>query len=238
MVVSGKLKVEKGGKNRIATVLFADIRGFTAICEHMPAAEVLQMLNEYFELMVEAAFRYEGTVDKFVGDQIMVVWGAPVIHPDDPIRAVRAAIEMQKAVNRYSAARRKKGQAEIRIGIGINTGELVAGYIGSTQTMSYSVIGDEVNTASRLCAAAGAGEILLAENTFLQAARALRSDQTGARAGQRQVEAGRSLPAPRRKERAFTLRKVRPGRDLSSADKPHRRTDWLLLPRTSELREL
>ncbi len=168
MVVSGKLKVEKGGKNRIATVLFADIRGFTAICEHMPAAEVLQMLNEYFELTVEAAFRYEGTVDKFVGDQIMVVWGAPVIHPDDPIRAVRAAIEMQKAVNRYSAAQRKKGQAEIRIGIGINTGELVAGYIGSTQTMSYSVIGDEVNTASRLCAAAGAGEILLAENTFLQ----------------------------------------------------------------------
>jgi adenylate cyclase len=168
MVVSGKLKVEKGGKNRIATVLFADIRGFTAICEHMPAAEVLQMLNEYFELMVEAAFRYEGTIDKFVGDQIMVVWGAPVIHPDDPIRALRAALEMQKAINQYSTARRKKGQAEIKIGIGINTGELVAGYIGSTQTMSYSVIGDEVNTASRLCAAAGAGDILLAENTFLQ----------------------------------------------------------------------
>lgn len=156
----------KGGKSRIASVLFADIRGFTAICEHLPAAEVLQMLNEFFELMVDAAFRYEGTVDKFVGDQIMVV-GAPVIHRDDPVRAVRAALEMQKAVAAYSAARRNKGQPEIRIGVGINTGELVAGYIGSTQTMSYSVIGDEVNTASRLCAAAGPGEILLSENTFL-----------------------------------------------------------------------
>ena len=169
MVVSGKLKVEKGGQNRTATVLFADIRGFTTICEHMPAADVLQMLNEYFELLVEAAFRYEGTVDKFVGDQIMVVWGAPVSHPDDPIRAVRAALDMQKAVAAYSIARRSKGQPEIKIGIGINTGELVAGYIGSTQTMSYSVIGDEVNTASRLCAAAGAGEILLSENTFVRA---------------------------------------------------------------------
>ncbi|MGV8073238.1 MAG: adenylate/guanylate cyclase domain-containing protein [Syntrophobacteraceae bacterium] len=166
MVVSGKLKVEKGGQSRVATVLFADIRGFTALCEDMPAAEVLQMLNEFFELMVEAAFRYEGTVDKFVGDQIMVVWGAPVTHPDDAVRAARAAIEMQKAVDVYSDVRRSRGQAEIKIGIGINSGELVAGYIGSTQTMSYSVVGDEVNTASRLCSAAGAGDILVSENTF------------------------------------------------------------------------
>lgn len=167
MVVSGKLKVEKGGQNRVATVLFADIRGFTSLCEHMPAAEVLQMLNEYFELMVEAAFHYEGTVDKFVGDQIMVVWGAPVTHADDPIRAVQAAIEMREAAEAYSSVRRSRGEREIKIGIGLNTGELVAGYIGSSQTMSYSVIGDEVNTASRLCAAAGAGEILLSEHTFL-----------------------------------------------------------------------
>ena len=177
MVVSGKLKVEKGGQNRIATVLFADIRGFTTICEHMPAAEVLQMLNEYFELLVAAAFRYEGTVDKFVGDQIMVVWGAPVSHPDDPIRAVRAALAMQQAVAAYNAARSRAGQPEIKIGIGINTGELVAGYIGSTQTMSYSVIGDEVNTASRLCAAAGAGDILLAENTFVRVGRHFEVDK-------------------------------------------------------------
>ena len=158
----------KGRTNRTATVLFADIRGFTAMCEDIPADEVLQMLNEHFELMVEAAFRHEGTVDKFVGDQIMVVWGAPVTHPDDPLRAVRASLEMQRAVHDYNAMRKTKRQPEIRIGIGINTGDLVAGYIGSDQTMSYSVIGDEVNTASRLCSAAGAGDILISENTYNQ----------------------------------------------------------------------
>jgi adenylate cyclase len=168
LVVSGKLKVEKGGQIRTATVLFADIRGFTAMCEDIPADEVLQMLNEHFELMVEAAFRHEGTVDKFVGDQIMVVWGAPIAHSDDPLRAVRASLEMQRAVHDYNATRKTKGQPEIRIGIGINTGDLVAGYIGSDQTMSYSVIGDEVNTASRLCSAAQAGDILISENTYSQ----------------------------------------------------------------------
>jgi adenylate cyclase len=166
LVVSGRLRVEKGGQSHTGTVLFADIRGFTAMCENMPPAEVLEMLNEHFELLVDAAFRYEGTVDKFVGDQIMVVWGAPIAHSDDPVRAVRAALDMHKALEDYNATLRMKGRPEIKIGIGINTGDLVAGYIGSTQTMSYSVIGDEVNTASRLCSVAGAGDILISENTF------------------------------------------------------------------------
>ncbi|MEN6438885.1 MAG: adenylate/guanylate cyclase domain-containing protein [Syntrophobacter sp.] len=164
MVVSGQLKVEKGGEERIATVLFADIRGFTSMCEDMEAADVLHLLNEYFERMVEIAFKYEGTVDKFVGDMIMVVWGAPVSHPDDPARAVRAALDMQSAVGKYNAARER----EIQVGIGINTDKLVAGYIGSTRTMSYSVIGDSVNVAARLCSAAGPGEILISDNTYQQ----------------------------------------------------------------------
>jgi adenylate cyclase len=166
LVVSGRLRVEKGGQGHTATVLFADIRGFTAMCENMPPAEVLEMLNEHFELLVEAAFRYEGTVDKFVGDQIMVVWGAPIAHSDDPARAVRAALDMHRALEDYNATLRMKGRPEIKIGIGINTGELVAGYIGSNQTMSYSVIGDEVNTASRLCSVAEGGDILISQNTF------------------------------------------------------------------------
>lgn len=161
MVVSGKLKVEKGGETRIATVLFADIRGFTSMCEDIEAPQILNMLNEFFERMVEIAFAYEGTVDKFVGDMIMVVWGAPVTHSDDPVRAVRAALDMQAAVEKCSAASGR----EIRIGIGINTDELVAGYIGSTRTMSYSVIGDAVNIAARLCSAADAGQILISEQT-------------------------------------------------------------------------
>ncbi|MCE5336127.1 MAG: FHA domain-containing protein [Desulfobacteraceae bacterium] len=164
MVVSGKLKVEKGGENRTATVLFSDIRGFTSMCENMTPAEVLAMLNEHFEIMVEIAFRYEGTVDKFVGDMIMVVWGAPVAHSDDPVRALRAALEMQAALEEYN----KSAQREIRVGIGVNTDELVAGYIGSSRTMSYSVLGDAVNIASRLCSAAGPGQILISDNTYRQ----------------------------------------------------------------------
>jgi adenylate cyclase len=162
MVVSGKLKVEKGGEERVATTLFADIRGFTSMCEKMEAPEVLILLNEFFEIMVEIAFSYEGTVDKFVGDMIMVVWGAPVVHPDDPRRAVQAALDMQEALERYNMA----SKHPIRMGIGINTDRLVAGYIGSTRTMSYSVIGDAVNIASRLCSAAGPGQVLISENTY------------------------------------------------------------------------
>lgn len=166
LVVSGELTVEKGGENRVATVLFADIRGFTSMSEDMVAADVLQMLNEYFEVMVEIAFRHEGTVDKFVGDEIMVLWGAPVVHEDDPYRAVAAGLDMQAALVEFNHTRESEGLPPIQIGIGINTGELVAGYIGSTRTMSYSVIGDTVNTGARLCSAAKAGQVVISENTY------------------------------------------------------------------------
>jgi adenylate cyclase len=166
LVVSGELKVEKGGENKIASVLFADIRGFTAMSENMEASEVLQMLNEYFEVMVEISFKHEGTVDKFVGDEIMVLWGAPVVHEDDPARAVRAGLDMQAALVEFNRHRESEGQEPIQIGIGINSGKLVAGYIGSTRTMSYSVIGDTVNTAARLCSAAKPGQVIISEDTY------------------------------------------------------------------------
>jgi adenylate cyclase len=167
-VVSGELKVEKGGQSRFATVLFADMCGFTSMCENMEAMEVLSLLNEYFEVMAEVGFRYEGTVDKFVGDMIMLVWGAPVAHPDDPVRAVCAALDMQEALREYNEIRVVRGEPEIRMGIGINTGKLVAGYIGSNRTMSYSVVGDPVNIASRLCDIAGPGQILISEDTYVE----------------------------------------------------------------------
>ncbi len=166
MVVAGQLRVELGGESREATVLFADIRNFTALSENTSAPELLQMLNEFFEVLVEIVFEYEGSVDKFIGDAIMVNWGAPLEHDDDPMRAVRAALNMQAAVSDYNKKRRADGKGEISIGVGINTGNLVAGYIGSTRTMSYSVIGPTVNTASRLCAAAKPGQIIVSENTF------------------------------------------------------------------------
>ena len=168
MVVSGQLMVEKGGVSRIATVMFVDIRGFTPMSENTPPAEVLQMLNEYFEMVVGVVFRHEGTVDKFMGDEIMVIWGAPVAHSDDPKRAVRAALEIRTELDAFNRNRTAEGKADVQVGIGINSGSLVAGYIGSTQTMSYSVIGDTVNTASRLCAAAKSGQIIVSQDTFNQ----------------------------------------------------------------------
>ncbi|QTA92016.1 adenylate/guanylate cyclase domain-containing protein [Desulfonema magnum] len=164
MLASGRLKTEKGGQKRVASVLFANIRGFTAMSERMKPTEVLRMLNEYYEGMVNIVFRHGGTVDKFIGDEIMVIWGAPVAHDNDPVRSVHAAIDMQSMLaqlNEDCPANR-----QIRIGIGINTGSLVAGYIGSTCLMSYSVIGDTVNTASRLCSAAKPGQIIISEETY------------------------------------------------------------------------
>ncbi|RLB98158.1 MAG: hypothetical protein DRH90_22310 [Deltaproteobacteria bacterium] len=165
MVVSGALNVEKGGTNRVATVMFVDIRDFTAMSEDIPAAEILQMLNEYYEKIVDIVFTHEGTVDKFIGDAIMVIWGAPVAHDDDPARAVRAAIDIRRELVDFNKQRVSVGKREIKIGVGINTGKVVAGYIGSSQTMSYSVVGDTVNTAARLCSAAKAGEIIVSEMT-------------------------------------------------------------------------
>lgn len=165
LIASGKLRVEQGGESRFATVLFADIRGFTTLSENTPASEVLTLLNKYFEIMVSIVFRYEGTVDKFIGDSIMVNWGAPIRHEDDAIRAVSAAIDMQHEIIEFNKNQRRMGRQEINVGIGINTGHLVAGYIGSSQTMSYSVIGDAVNTASRLCSAAKGGQIIITEAT-------------------------------------------------------------------------
>jgi len=166
MVVSGRLKVEKGGQSREATVLFADIRGFTQISENNEPSEVLQMLNDYFESVVEIVFRYQGTVDKFIGDAIMVIWGAPIAQEDGPLRAANAALEMRTMLFEFNRRQQDRGKQPIQVGIGINSGRLVAGYIGSTKTMSYSVIGNTVNTASRLCSLAASGQILISESTY------------------------------------------------------------------------
>ena len=165
LVVNGKLTVEKGGESRVATVMFVDIRGFTALSSDTRASQVLQMLNDYYEILVDTVFRHEGTVDKFIGDGMMVIWGAPLTHPDDPFRAVRAALDIHALMEDFNYTRVSRGACPIEIGIGINTGEVVVGYIGSSRTMSYSVIGDTVNIASRLCSAARPGEIVISEYT-------------------------------------------------------------------------
>ena len=165
-VIEGRVEVKKGGEARITSVLFSDIRGFTAMSESQAAQEIVDMLNEYFERMVEVIFNYEGTLDKFVGDEIMALFGAPVSHPDDPYRAVKTALEMKAVLAQFNLEREQAGQPTIQIGIGINTGECVAGYLGSSKALEYTVIGDTVNTGARLCSIAKAGEIIISENTF------------------------------------------------------------------------
>lgn len=166
LVVSGEVAVEKGGQLRDTTVFFSDIRGFTAMSETRSPEAIVAMLNEYFEQMVEVIFRYEGTLDKFVGDEIMALFGAPVAHEDDAFRAVKVAVEQLAVLEKWNQKREAAGEPQVHIGIGINSGELVAGYLGSSRALEYTVIGDVVNTAARLCSRAHAGEIIISRQTY------------------------------------------------------------------------
>ncbi len=166
LVVSGEVEVEKGGQARDTTVFFSDIRGFTPMTEAAPAEDVVNMLNEYFELMVEVIFKYEGTLDKFVGDAIMALFGAPVHRPDDAFRAVKVAVEQLRVLEDFNRVRISEGESPVTVGIGITSGEVIAGYLGSSKSLEYTVIGDVVNTASRLCSRAKAGEIIVSESTY------------------------------------------------------------------------
>ncbi len=166
-VLSGELEVKKGGQLvQECTVFNSDIRGFTRMSEGARPESIVEMLNEYFEQMVETVFKFEGTLDKFMGDGIMALWGAPVVHPDDALRAVGCAVEQMEVLGRFNRRRMEQSQPTLAVGIGIHTGPLVAGYIGSSKALSYTVIGDTANTSARLCGIAAAGQILLSEHTL------------------------------------------------------------------------
>lgn len=155
--------VRLGGEKRPVAVLFSDIRGFTSLSETMAPDAMASLLTEYFTEMVEIVFSHGGTLDKFMGDAVMAQWGAPLGTPDDADRAMQAAIDMISALDRLNERWRLSSRPELQIGIGLNFGEAFAGNIGSERRLEFTVIGDTVNTASRLCSAAGSREILVSE---------------------------------------------------------------------------
>lgn len=138
------------GERKEVTILFSDIRGYTTITENLGAGEVVSLLNQYFETMVEAVFDHEGTLDKFIGDALMAVFGAPLSLQDHAWKAVKTALDMRQRLAKFNQQRRAKNQPIIAIGIGISSGEVVSGNIGSHKRMDYTVIGDGVNLSSRL----------------------------------------------------------------------------------------
>ncbi len=165
-IVRGALQLDQGGTKREVTMLFADIRGFTHMSERHAPEEMVKTLNDYFEVMVDVLFAHGGTLDKYVGDEIIGLFGAPVHLPDAADRAVRCGLEMQRALAEFNRVRESAGLEPIHIGVGINTGPVIAGAIGSSRTLQYTVIGDAVNVAARLCSAAKAGEVLFSEFTM------------------------------------------------------------------------
>src|SRR5207302_1701624 len=141
---------ELGGRRREMSVLFSDIRGFTTVTENGEAEDIVAQLNEYFSTMVDVVFRHGGTVDKFVGDMVMALFGAPLDDANHAEHAVDAALEMIDELLKLNEKWTAEGRPSLDIGIGINTGPMIAGNIGSEAIMSYTVIGDAVNLGSRL----------------------------------------------------------------------------------------
>jgi class 3 adenylate cyclase len=195
-----KGEITLGGETRQVTSLFADIRGFTAMTEGMEPQRVIALLNEFMEVASDAIEAEGGVVDKYVGDEIMAVFGAPVSRGGDADRAVRAALRVRAAVAELNRARAGRGEPTIGVGVGINCGPAVAGNMGSTGRLNYTVLGESVNVASRLCDAAGPDEILVPEAFLRQLEAPVDAVRLGARAfkglsAPLEVYAIRGLPA-------------------------------------------
>ena len=155
--------VQLGGQKRPVFIFFSDIRDFTPMSEAMSPDTIATLLTEYFTEMVEIVFEHGGTLDKFMGDAIMALWGAPITHEDDADRAMACALDQLAALEKLNRKWKEQGRPQLGIGIGINFGEVFAGYIGSDRRLEYTVIGDAVNTAKRLCDSAGPNQVLVSE---------------------------------------------------------------------------
>jgi adenylate cyclase len=158
--------IKLGGDFRDVTVLLSDIRGFTNLSAKMGADDVAEMLEDYYGRLVGVIFEHGGTVDKFVGDAILAVFGSPREDKDQHTHAIRAAMAMQEAMREVNARRASAGKYTGELGIGIHCGEVIHGFIGAPERMEYTVIGDTVNRASRYCDGALGGELLISEDVY------------------------------------------------------------------------
>ena len=165
LAASGALAVGGKAEAQDATILFADIRGFSAMSERLQPGEVVDLLNEHFEAMVEIIFSNGGVLDKFIGDALMALWGVPIRQPDEPVRALKAANEMLLRVKEMNVRRKARGAECFEIGIGVNTGAVVFGAIGASRRLELTAIGDAVNVAARLSQLAAPGHVLISEAT-------------------------------------------------------------------------
>ncbi|MGB9720483.1 MAG: adenylate/guanylate cyclase domain-containing protein [bacterium] len=169
-IVAEEKAIKPGGEHCIVTTLFCDIRGYTSLTEKIDTIVAVEILNDFLSSMTEEVFLYEGTLDKYIGDCVMAIFGAPVAHTDDPLRAIKCALGMKKRVQEL----KKQWQEKLKIpevksfdiGIGINTGEVIAGNIGNEKRMEYTVVSTAVNIASRLEDIAEPGQILISKNTY------------------------------------------------------------------------
>ncbi len=162
-----------GGEKRFVTIMMTDLRGFTAIGERLPAEDVVSIINIYLETMTEIILKYQGTIDEFIGDAIFVIFGAPVLRDNDAKRAVACAVEMQLAMAEVNRRCREHGYPEVQQGIGINSGQLVVGNIGSKKRMKYGVVGRNVNLTARIESYTVGGQIFISENTVDECGRHL-----------------------------------------------------------------
>jgi adenylate cyclase len=165
-VMTGKLKVGQRGEVRRISVMFLDVRGFTRMSEGMEPTAVVELLNSLFEGVVDVLFRHDGTLDKYEGDGLMALFGAPEALEDPPVAAVSCALEIRDWIAKFNEEQAVAGHPTLAVGTGIHTGPALCGMVGSSKTRQYTAMGDTVNTAARLCSIAKGGQILIGETTY------------------------------------------------------------------------
>lgn len=178
-----------GGKRKTITVLMSDLRGFTSLSESRDPGAMVALLNRYLEKMTRIIQKYDGTIDEIIGDALLVVFGAPVSHGDDPQRAVACAIEMQNSMIELNRKIHQKGYPVLEMGVGINTGSVIVGNIGSEARMKYGIVGAAVNIAARIESNSIGGQVLIGDTTYQQV-----KEQISADAGQNVMMKGMKQP--------------------------------------------